>query len=153
MMRNFMKTVSLVAVFFAGVCSAQVHKPAYDGWSLLAPLPSTNSETAVAELDGKIYVIGGYPADRKTVATVQMYDSANDKWQIVAPLPVPLNHVMAAAANGKVYAIGGQTSETSDPQKAGFVNTVYEYDPAANRWTSRAPMPTPRGRRGGSGDR
>ena len=88
MMRNFMKTVSLVAVLFAAVCNAQVHKPAYDGWSLLAPLPATNSETAVAELDGKIYVIGGYPADRKTVATVQMYDSANDKWQIVAPLPV-----------------------------------------------------------------
>ena len=145
MMRNFVKTVSLVAVLFAAVCNAQVHKPAYDGWSLLAPLPATNSETAVAELDGKIYVIGGYPADRKTVATVQMYDSASDKWQIVAALPAPLNHVMAATANGKVYAIGGQTSETSDPQKAGFVNTVYEYDPAANRWTSRAPMPTARG--------
>jgi hypothetical protein len=145
MMRNFVKTVSFVAVLFAAVCNAQVRKPAYDGWSLLAPLPATNSETAVAELDGKIYVIGGYPADRKTVATVQMYDSASDKWQIVAPLPAPLNHVMAATANGKVYAIGGQTSETSDPQKAGFVNTVYEYDPAANRWTSRAPMPTARG--------
>ena len=86
MMRNFVKTVSLVAVLFAAVCNAQVHKPAYDGWSLLAPLPATNSETAVAELDGKIYVIGGYPADRKTVATVQMYDSASDKWQIVAAI-------------------------------------------------------------------
>ena len=53
MMRNFVKTVSLVAVLFAAVCNAQVHKPAYDGWSLLAPLPATNSETAVAELDGK----------------------------------------------------------------------------------------------------
>jgi hypothetical protein len=56
MIRNFMKTVSLVAVLFAAVCNAQVHKPAYDGWSLLAPLPATNSETAVAEFDGKIYV-------------------------------------------------------------------------------------------------
>jgi N-acetylneuraminic acid mutarotase len=110
-------------VLFAALCSAQAQKPAYDGWSLLASLPATNSETAVTELDGKIYVIGGYPADRKTVATVQMYDSATDKWQIVAPLPMPLNHVMAASANGKVYAIGGQTS---DPQKAGFVNTVYD---------------------------
>jgi N-acetylneuraminic acid mutarotase len=88
-------------------CSVeQRQKPGYDdGWSLLAPLPSTNSETAVADLNGKIYVIGGYPSDRKTVATVQIYDSATDKWQIVAPLP--LNHVMAAAVNGKVYAIGG----------------------------------------------
>jgi hypothetical protein len=39
-----------------------------------APLPRTNSEFGVAELDGKIYVMGGYPADRKTVAEVQVYD-------------------------------------------------------------------------------
>ena len=46
MMRNFMKTVSLMAVLSAAVCNAQVPKPAYEGWSLLAPLPATNSETA-----------------------------------------------------------------------------------------------------------
>jgi hypothetical protein len=79
MRRNFIKIVGFLAGFVAAVCSVQAPKPVYDGWSLLAPLPATNSETAVAELDGKIYVIGGYPADRKTVATVQMYDSATDK--------------------------------------------------------------------------
>ncbi len=138
-------TFSILALLTTAVSGAQTQKPAYEGWSLLAPLPTTNSEIAVAELSGKIYVIGGYPADRKTVPTVQMYDSATNRWEIVAPLPVPLNHLMAASANGKIYAIGGQTSETSDPVKAGFVDAVYEYDPAANRWTSRAPMPTRRG--------
>ncbi len=134
-----------IAMLGAVGCALQQRKPAYDGWSLAAPLPVPNSETAVAELNGKIYVIGGYPSDRKNVATVQVYDSATDKWQIVAPLPMPLNHVMAASANGKVYAIGGQTTESSEPDKAGFVDTVYEYDPAANKWTARAPMPTRRG--------
>ena len=70
-------------------------------WSVKTPLPRTNSEFGVAELDGKIYVIGGYPADRKTVADVQVYDSKTDKWQIIAPLPQALNHIMPAAANGK----------------------------------------------------
>ena len=125
------KLVGLTILLIAGTgCAVQERRPAHDGWSLLATMPVANSEIAVAELAGKIYVIGGYPWDRKTVATVQMYDSATDKWQIVAPLPVPLNHVMAASANGKVYAIGGQMSENSDPDKAGFVNTTYEYDPA-----------------------
>jgi N-acetylneuraminic acid mutarotase len=114
-------------------------------WSLRAPLPAANSETGVAELAEKIYVIGGYPWDRKTVATVLVYDSRSDKWQTAAPLPVALNHVMVAAAKGKIYVIGGQTSELSEPDKAGFVDTVYEYDPAANRWSTRAPMPGPRG--------
>ena len=108
-MRNLVNIMILV-MLSAAVSEAQEKKRLYEGWSLLQPLPATNSETAVAELDGKIYVIGGYPADRKTVATVQMYDSSTDKWQIVPPLPVPLNHVMAAAANGKVYVIGGQTN-------------------------------------------
>src|SRR5690242_20385004 len=123
-MKSRGKFISLLVVtVVCAACSLQERKPAYDGWTLAAPLPVPNSETAVAALDGKIYVIGGYPWDRKTVATVQMYDSATDKWQIVAPLPVPLNHVMAAAANGKVYAIGGQTTESSEPDKAGFVDT------------------------------
>ncbi len=52
---------------------------------------------------------------------------------------------MPAAVNGKIYVIGGQTTESSEPAKAGFVNTVYEYDPASGKWTARAPMPTMRG--------
>jgi N-acetylneuraminic acid mutarotase len=136
--------VAVIALALSA-CSLHERKPAHDGWSLLAALPAPNSETGVAVLDGKIYVVGGYPSDRKTVATVQVYDSATDRWQIVSPLPVPLNHVMAAGVNGKVYVMGGQTTESSDPQKAGFVNTVYEYDPKTNRWTTRTPMPTQRG--------
>ena len=106
------------------------------GWSVKAPLPRTNSEFGVAEIDGKIYVMGGYPANRKTVAEVQLYDPKTDKWQIIAPLPQALNHIMPAAVNGKIYVIGGQTTESSEPDKAGFVNTVYEYDPATGTWTT-----------------
>jgi hypothetical protein len=40
MMRNFIKTVSFLGVLLAVVCSARAQKPAYDGWSLLAPLPA-----------------------------------------------------------------------------------------------------------------
>ena len=37
---------------------------------------------------------------------------------------------VSAAANGKIYAMGS--------------SGVEEYDPAADAWTARAPMPTPR---------
>jgi N-acetylneuraminic acid mutarotase len=141
MLRNTRLLAASMAMAVSGIlgCAGlqQNSASAYDGWSLLAALPVSNSETGVAAVDGKIYVVGGYPSDRKTVATVQMYDSATDRWQIVAPLPVPLNHVMAAGVNGKLYVIGGQTTESSEPEKAGFVNTTYEYDPGANRWAAR----------------
>jgi hypothetical protein len=50
---------------------------------------------------------------------------------------------MAAAVDGKIYAIGGQlTSEGGE--RAGYVDTVYELDPAVGEWIAKAPMPTAR---------
>jgi hypothetical protein len=108
-------------------------------WSTRSNLLEANSEMSVAELDGKIYVLGGYPANRITVRTVQVYDSALNRWSLTTPLPIPLNHSMAAAANGRVYIIGGQTDANT-----AYTNTVYEYNPATSNWTARASMPTSR---------
>ena len=77
-------------------------------WNTRAPLPEPNSETAVTQLDNKIYVLGGYPSPRKSVVTVQVYDTSEDRWELAAPLPMPINHAMAAAFDGKVYVIGGR---------------------------------------------
>ncbi len=138
MKRTILTAIVLGSAFSAVTSFAAETKSGSGGanaWSVKAPLPRTNSEFGVAELDGKIYVMGGYPADRKSVAEVQVYDSKTDKWQIIAPLPQALNHIMPAAVNGKIYVIGGQTTESSEPDKAGFVNTVYEYDPTTGKWT------------------
>jgi len=116
--------------------------PATGEWGRRADLPQPNSEISVAELDGRVYVIGGYPSSRITVATVQVYDTSSDSWSLLTPLPTPLNHAMAAGVNGKLYVIGGQT--TSDGA-GNFVDTVYEYDPMTVGWTRRTPMPTARG--------
>jgi len=51
---------SLVILLFAVTgCALQERKPTYDGWSWWATVPVANSEIAVAELDGKIYVVVG----------------------------------------------------------------------------------------------
>ncbi len=117
--------------------------PGFASWGRRGNLVEANSEMGVAELDGKVYVIGGYPASRITVATVQFYDPVTDEWELTTPLPVPLNHLMPAAANGKLYVIGGQSDAGGGP--GNFVNTVYEYDPATRQWRTRTPMPTARG--------
>jgi uncharacterized protein (TIGR03437 family) len=115
--------------------------PRAEQWGVRAPLLEANSEMSVAELDGKIYVLGGYPASRVTVATVQVYDAAANTWTRAAPMPAPVNHSMPAVTIGRLYVIGGQ----SDSGNSSFVNTVFEYDPATNAWRTRAPMPTARG--------
>ena len=119
---------------------------AIDGeWGQRANLMENNSEFALAEANGKLYVLGGYPpmqGPNRTSRTVQVYDVASDKWQLGPQLPEPNNHGMAASVNGKVYLLGGQT--TDDQQGATAVNTVYELDPAKGAWVEKARMPTAR---------
>lgn len=116
--------------------------PAVGEWGRRAELLAPNSEMSVAELNGKIYVSGGYPSNRVSVATVQVYDIATDSWSLTTPLPVALNHTVSASVRGKLYVIGGQSGTGGNGP---FVNTVYEFDPARATWTTRAPMPTERG--------
>jgi hypothetical protein len=111
-------------------------------WGTRAGLLVANSEFALAEANGRIYVLGGYPASRVSSRTVQIYDIATDSWQLGPQLPLPNNHGMAAAVNGKIYLIGGQI--TDDQQGASAVATVYELDPAVGAWVEKAPMPTAR---------
>ena len=109
-------------------------------WGTRAGLIEPVSELALAEANGKLYLLGGYPASRQTVRTVQVYDIASNGWQLGPQLPQPNNHGMAAGVNGRVYLIGGQTT-ADDPS---YVDTVYELDPAGGAWVEKARMPTAR---------
>ena len=110
-------------------------------WSQRAQLIEANSELALAELNGKLYLLGGYPASRQTARTVQIYDIASNSWELGPPLPQPNNHGMAAGVRGKVYLIGGQTTDISEGP---YVDTVYELDPARGAWVEKSRMPTAR---------
>lgn len=111
------------------------------GWGMRAGLLEANSEMAVADLDGKIYVLGGYPSTRISVRTVQVYDPATDSWELTTPLPRPANHPMAASVDGTLYFIGGQVTNSGGGP---FLDEVHAYDPATQTWTPRANMPTAR---------
>jgi hypothetical protein len=78
-----------------------------------------NSETAVAEVDGLIYVVGGYPSSREISNAVQAYLPEDDRWRLAIPLPVPTHHAMAAAVNGKLYIFGGEASDSGFASRGG----------------------------------
>ena len=125
-----------------GANTHDVVLPPIGQWESRAALIEANSELALAELDGKLYLFGGYPSTRVTARTVQVYDIASNSWSLGPQIPLPNNHGMAASVNGKIYLIGGQTSDVSEE---GYQNTVYELDPAVGQWVTKAPMPTARG--------
>lgn len=118
--------------------------PAPGKYGTRASLLDPNSEMAIAALDGKIYVLGGYPASRVTQNTLQIYDVATNTWTRGQPAPIRVHHPVLAGVNGKLYSLGGQV----DGQPENTART-FEYDPVGDAWRERRSMPTARG--GGAG--
>ena len=122
-----------------GASGAGALDPPPGEYSERAPLLEANSEMAVAEVAGKIYVLGGYPASRVPQTTVQAYEPATDTWVLATPLPIAIHHPVAAGVGGKLYSLGGQLS-------TGDTNRTLVWDPSTGgAWVDVAPMPTPRG--------
>ena len=114
-----------------------------EAWSERSPLLLPRSETSIAQVDGRIYVMGGYPGTRVTADEVQVYDSQTDSWAFGPPLPLPLHHTMAAAVDGRLYLIGGEAGNPT-PTESVFQDRVFQLDEQAESWLPRASMPTPR---------
>jgi len=107
-----------------------------------ANLIASNSEMAVAEVAGKIYVVGGYPSSRVIQATVQVYDPTANTWSMGTAYPFPIHHPVLATVGGKLYSLGGQIA------MSGVVDTnrTFEFDPASpSMWRELRAMPTARG--------
>lgn len=139
------------------VSSAWEYDPGEDSWKALAPMPTARMAAAAAEVDGKIYVVGGasvHPGAKlvslgprvphRSLNTNEVYDPATNKWQTRMPMPTPRNHAAVGVVEGKIYVIGGRLA--SAYVSAGSNADVVEvYDPAADTWGAAGlRMPTAR---------
>ena len=52
------------------------------------------------------------------------------RWTRLAPFPEPEEELYGVSANGKLYVMGGYGGGKG-------LGVVYEYDPAADRWTKK----------------
>jgi hypothetical protein len=129
-----------------------------EGWREEAPLPGKVDEGRAVELDGMIYLAGGtvrlveygnpssIPGVREEVRAESLdrmlrFDPRTGAYERVAPMPARLNHHVMAVHDGKIYVAGGSGDLLfgADPR-----DTLFEYDPATDRWRELEPMPTPR---------
>jgi N-acetylneuraminic acid mutarotase len=99
----------------------QVYDPLIDKWEnkTAMPIPEISSQANV--LNGKIYLLGGYP----NASIVEMYNPASDSWTIMTPIPVGFNGASVVYDN-KLYAIGSMN--WNQPQ-------TIVYDPQNNSWS------------------
>jgi N-acetylneuraminic acid mutarotase len=122
-------------IIVAGCSSA---KGQDSDWLMLASLNEPRQEVGVAELDGRIYVAGGFRQDRSTADTVEVYDPQANVWRIIERMPVAVHHPAAAAIGGKLYVLGGYAGQNP-------TDALQVYDPAEGEWTLGAPLPVARG--------
>jgi len=139
------------------IADAWEFNPATDSWKPLAPLPGKRGSAIAAEVNGKIYVIGGATTmegskdpfftafgPAKVLATNDVYDPATNTWESRNPMSVPRNHAFGGVVNGKVYVIGGRTGQAFI-LSATNTDVVEEYNPASNTWSiPMERMPTAR---------
>jgi N-acetylneuraminic acid mutarotase len=116
--------------------------PASEVWKILAPMLEPQCEGGTVVLNGRIYVMGGWKDEPHPFRLVQIYDVASNKWSRGVPLPEPIHHEGVAVVEGKIYVIGG--FQQPFPRRKP-IDHVWEFDPVANKWTARAPLPSPRG--------
>jgi N-acetylneuraminic acid mutarotase len=145
------------------------YNPSTDKWTKKQPMPKPAHHAALAAANGKIYVMGGFVAATDTalplgaawqpIDNAWQYDPVADSWKSLAPLPSKRGSAVAVEVGGKIYTIGGATTmewppiddtagrlgETKDqffsafgPARVLSINEVY--DPATNKWETRAPM-------------
>jgi N-acetylneuraminic acid mutarotase len=124
---------------FAARGEVYVYDPGMDAWTEGTAMPAGTERggSAVAVLDGTIYVAGGFRGG--SVADFSAYDIRGGVWSTLSSLPAPRDHLVAGSIGGSFYAIGGR-----DGSITGIDGRVDAFDPAAG-WSQVAPMLTPRG--------
>ena len=124
------------------VLTMEVYDPATDTWSQKGDIPSSIAAGSASLVDGKIYLIGGFPGLQK----VDEYDPTTDTWTTKSEMPTARIGLSTSVLDGKIYAIGGVTLRGVTRYPG--VSTVEVYDPATDTWTTAPDMPT--GRSGAS---
>jgi hypothetical protein len=116
-----------------------MYDPQADRWTSLAPLPVPRSRYALATLDGKLYLFGGWDGASYS-DMVWRYTPDDDSWERLNNMPVLTADAGAVAIDGLVYLIGGENA-------SGPLNQSLRYNPAdegRTPWTSLAPLPEAR---------
>lgn len=108
-------------------------------WMTKASVPTERTEASVADLDGKLYLIGGYVLGSVTSNLLQSCDPITKSWSERARQPTPRSGASAAVLDGLIVVIGGEGSS-----QAGVYGENEAYDPKTDTWRTLAPMTVPR---------
>jgi glucose/arabinose dehydrogenase/N-acetylneuraminic acid mutarotase len=111
-------------------------------WTAKASEPTAILDAGGTALAGKLYVVAG-KTSAAHLRSMYVYDPGVDTWSTAASLPTAypaVENPAVVAYNGKLYVFGGSTDAF-----AGATGASAVFDPATQKWTMLATMPTARG--------
>ncbi|MFQ5828826.1 MAG: hypothetical protein ACE5JD_06680 [Candidatus Methylomirabilia bacterium] len=78
-------------------------------WTTAAPMPGARTEVAVAEIAGKVYVVGGRidGSFARNLRVNEEYDPETDRWWKRAPMPTARHGLGAVAIGGRIFVVSG----------------------------------------------
>eukprot|EP00747_Dinoflagellata_sp_TGD_P065188 gnl/TRDRNA2_/TRDRNA2_154249_c0_seq1.p1 gnl/TRDRNA2_/TRDRNA2_154249_c0~~gnl/TRDRNA2_/TRDRNA2_154249_c0_seq1.p1 ORF type:complete len:611 (-),score=95.61 gnl/TRDRNA2_/TRDRNA2_154249_c0_seq1:36-1868(-) len=112
---------------YKALCELEIYDCLRDSWEPGASLSVPRRNCASAELDKRIYAIGGFDGNN-IVSSVEAYDPRMKGWMHLEPLITPRSSAMACSQGGKVWVLGGTTGTR--------LRTIEYYEPRMNRWES-----------------
>lgn len=132
---------------FIGDLSAELSGgPSGGAWSLGPALPRPRFSSVVELIGGELHLVGGWSFDRAhnvSVDSHDAYDLAARTYRTRAAAPTARNHALSGVIDGKLYVTGGR-GPGHEGADASNLTATEVYDPASDRWTKLADLPTPR---------
>lgn len=131
--RARVRCVSLDGILYAfaeGTRDVLRYEPDADVWHQETLLPESWRAYALAELDGRIHLVGGLDGRSRAVDWHRTYEPRTGRWGTRAVLGERRHDMGAASTGGLLYVAGGQRPLLSMTTAA-----VDAYDPVADEWT------------------
>ena len=118
------------------------YNPVNERWETRLAMPAAVAMASAVYVptSDRIYVFGGFDPNTSVFSdATRVFDLATGTWDTAANMPAPRAFMASGynTANGKIYLVGG--NDSADPASAKA--TTWEYDPAADTFTTRAPIP------------
>ena len=105
-------------------------------WSETCAMPVPLMYAAAAELQGSIFVSGGYSNDGETTAGVRAFDVGANLWLTKASMNHKRCQHILQSIDEKLYAFGGRLVEEDDDHvEDDHVGSVEMYLPLSNQWS------------------
>jgi N-acetylneuraminic acid mutarotase len=115
------------------------YNPVTNRWTRLSTPSNAHRDGMGGTIGGKFFLAGG----RNSFGQLDVYDPATDAWTIKAFMPSERSLGAGAVLGGKLYVMGGIQKDPVDGSETAVAATS-AYDPIADTWTAKAPMPAAR---------